>query len=178
MHYVRVCTAVAALIAITSALPSKGSSWKQHFSIQQSLTGRKVPVSGAVAYKKALAKFGAKIPEPVITAVHATQNGSVPANPTQFVHSQGSHNSKRLTRFRYDSQYLSPVSVGGQTLMLDFDTGSADLWCFSTELPTNEENGQALYNPTKSSTASKKDGYSWKSKLRSIAQLHSTYEWL
>lgn len=28
----------------------------------------------------------------------------------------------------YDSEYLVPVSVGGQTLNLDFDTGSADLY--------------------------------------------------
>lgn len=147
MHYIGSLAAVAALTSLTSALPSKSVSWQQHFSIKQSATGRKIPRSGAIAYRNALAKYGIDVPDAVITAVAATQNGSVPANPTQ-----------------YDSQYLSPVSVGGQTLMLDFDTGSADLWCFSSELPTNQQNGQAIYNPSKSSTAQKKDGYSWKSK--------------
>lgn len=28
---------------------------------------------------------------------------------------------------QYDSEYLCPVTVGGQTLNLDFDTGSSDL---------------------------------------------------
>jgi hypothetical protein len=32
-----------------------------------------------------------------------------------------------LIDFQYDSEYLCPVTVGGQMLNLDFDTGSSDL---------------------------------------------------
>ena len=75
MHYTTAAAALAALTSVASALPSQSSSWKQHFTVQQSATGRKIPISGATAYKKALAKFGAPVPEAVITAVKAVQSG-------------------------------------------------------------------------------------------------------
>ena len=47
----------------------------------------------------------------------AGQTGDVPAEDVQN-----------------DSMYLCPVTIGtpGQTLNLDFDTGSADLWVYSS----------------------------------------------
>jgi aspergillopepsin I len=57
------------------------------------------------------AKVGASPPPAVVkAAAAATQSGSVSANPEA-----------------YDQSYLCPVTVGGRTLNLDFDTGSADL---------------------------------------------------
>ena len=44
---------------------------------------------------------------------------------------------------------------------LDFDTGSADLWVFSTELPSSESSGQTLYDPSQSSTAQELQGETW-----------------
>jgi hypothetical protein len=44
------------------------------------------------------------------SSTSATQTGSVVTNPEAF-----------------DVRYLCPVSVGGTTMFLDFDTGSADL---------------------------------------------------
>ncbi|KAI3393926.1 hypothetical protein diail_3488 [Diaporthe ilicicola] len=51
-----------------------------------------------------------------------------------------------------DVEYLSPVNIGGQTLNLDFDSGSSDLWVFNTQLPGNSTAGHTLYDPTKSKT--------------------------
>ena len=75
MHYTSAAAPFAALSSVTIAFPAQTSSWKQHFTVQQSDTGRKIPVSGATAYKKALAKYGAAIPDSVITAVKAVQSG-------------------------------------------------------------------------------------------------------
>jgi hypothetical protein len=51
-----------------------------------------------------------------------------------------------------DTEYLSAVTIGGQTLVMDFDTGSSDLWVFNTELAANEQTGHTIFDPSKSST--------------------------
>jgi len=68
-----------------------------------------------------------------------------------------------------DSEYLCPVQIGtpAQTLNLDFDTGSADLWVWSTELSsTIQSQGKSanhnIFDPKKSSTFKNSSGSSWK----------------
>ncbi|KAJ4349263.1 hypothetical protein N0V95_004754 [Ascochyta clinopodiicola] len=69
-----------------------------------------------------------------------------------------------------DSLYLCEVSIGtpAQKLYLDFDTGSSDLWVWSTELPkstlnkANPANQQVAFDPSKSSTFKKLKGETWK----------------
>jgi hypothetical protein len=66
-----------------------------------------------------------------------------------------------------DSEYLCPVQIGtpAQTLMLDFDTGSSDLWVWSTSLPksiTAAATGHTIFDPSKSSTFKKSAGSKWK----------------
>ncbi|KAK1758822.1 penicillopepsin [Echria macrotheca] len=51
-----------------------------------------------------------------------------------------------------DIAYLAPVTIGGQTLNLDFDTGSSDLWVFNTQLAKNAVRGHKVYDPTQSNT--------------------------
>lgn len=65
-----------------------------------------------------------------------------------------------------DLEYVVPVTIGtpGQTLKLDFDTGSSDLWVWSSLLHTSTKNlqGHTVYDPSKSSTAKVASNLSWK----------------
>ncbi|KAJ3473502.1 hypothetical protein NLG97_g10270 [Lecanicillium saksenae] len=62
-----------------------------------------------------------------------------------------------------DVLYLTEVSIGtpAQKLNLDFDTGSSDLWVFSTDTDSSQVNGQTLYSPDDSSTAQSVSGATW-----------------
>ncbi|OAA53316.1 Peptidase A1 [Cordyceps fumosorosea ARSEF 2679] len=62
-----------------------------------------------------------------------------------------------------DSEYLCEVSVGTppQKLLLDFDTGSSDLWIFSTELDAATQKGHTVFDPSKSSSFEKLPGQTW-----------------
>ncbi|RMZ90645.1 hypothetical protein DV736_g2132, partial [Chaetothyriales sp. CBS 134916] len=67
-----------------------------------------------------------------------------------------------------DSFYTCPVQIGtpAQTLNLDFDTGSSDLWVWSTELSQatiskGKANGITAFDPSKSSTFQKSAGSTW-----------------
>ncbi|KAF2449955.1 acid protease [Karstenula rhodostoma CBS 690.94] len=68
-----------------------------------------------------------------------------------------------------DSMYLCPVEIGTppQVCNLNFDTGSSDLWLWSTELDSSTQaagksSGHNIYNPKSSSTWKKLFGSSWK----------------
>lgn len=81
---------------------------KQAFTIHQSVPKQWI-LSGPAAVLSTYRKFSKPAPQDVVAAA-AANDGIVSASPTQ-----------------YDSQYLTPVTIGGQTVNLDFDTGSADL---------------------------------------------------
>ncbi|GAB0142972.1 hypothetical protein EsHS_00003505 [Epichloe bromicola] len=106
--------------------------------------------NGPVALAKAYQKFNKPVPADVANAIHRQQHKRTTGSAT-------------TTSKQYDSEYLTPVQVGTpvQTLHLNFDTGSSDLWVFSAETPSNEVNGQMLYNPDKSSSANLLSGQSW-----------------
>ena len=133
---------LAALLSTAVALPKVPKLLK--IAVKQVPHG-KVFKNGALQVNSTYAKFasaGAVAPANVLAAAEvAAQQGSVSASPLQF-----------------DQAYLSPVTVGNSELMLDFDTGSADLWVFSTETPTKSAKGHALYN---TSSGTSLDGYTW-----------------
>ena len=100
-------TAAAALLGLASASPVKNG-----FTVHQVVNRPGVKMSGPYQMAKTYAKFGKPVPDHVAAAA-AISTGTVAADPEQ-----------------YDSEYLEAVSIGtpAQTLNLDFDTGSSDLY--------------------------------------------------
>ncbi|KAK3175858.1 hypothetical protein OEA41_007180 [Lepraria neglecta] len=154
MHLLQLAAASALATIATAApfpdLPKRETSaaGSAKFTVPQGqpkLPGKKI--AGPIALARVYGKYGKGAPASVNTAASAaagSDDGTVPADPEQ-----------------YDQAYLEAVTIGGQTLNLDFDTGSSDLWVFSSELPANEQSNHAIYNPASSSTAKQLSGETW-----------------
>ncbi|KAL9101059.1 MAG: hypothetical protein Q9163_003633 [Psora crenata] len=153
MHYSQLVAALALTSAVTAApFEQKRASTvtgNKKFTLEQSQPkqpGKKL--AGPIALAQALGKYrkvGLSASSSVQAAASkaaAIDDGTVAANPEQF-----------------DQAYLEATSIGGQTLNLDFDTGSSDLWVFSSELSASEQNGHNIYTPGPSAT--KLDGQTW-----------------
>lgn len=140
MRLIEQLTVASTLVSLASSSPVEKR--KEAFSVHQTIPKpfiKSGPAAVAAVYKK----YGATAPADVLAAA-AANDGTVTTTPEQ-----------------YDSEYLTPVSVGGQTLNLDFDTGSSDLWVFSSELPAASSSGHSIYNPASSSTSKLLSGYTW-----------------
>ena len=99
--------AASALVSLALAKPiPQAAAPSEGFTINEAV--QKPFQAGPVVLQKAYNKYGAPVPADVAAA--AAGQGTVTATPEQ-----------------YDAEYLCPVEIGGQTLNLDFDTGSADL---------------------------------------------------
>lgn len=95
----------SALTSLAFATPVPQAGAKKGFTVTQSVP--KPFQAGPVVMKNTYIKYGVPVPGDIDAAA---ADGTVTATPEQ-----------------YDSEYLCPVTIGGQTLNLDFDTGSADL---------------------------------------------------
>lgn len=127
--------ASSSAFALSSAVPWASSSGGLASSVPTSFTSGKPNVT-----KSSLAATPSSTPPPT----DGSEEGSVTATPEEN-----------------DSEYLSPVKIGGQTLNLDFDTGSADLWVYSSQMSSSESSGHSTFDPSKSSTWSTYQGASW-----------------
>ncbi len=76
----------------------------------------------ATEQKNAIASGSATLTNEKVVTSGGDGSGSVVANP-----------------MLNDKEYLSPVTIGGQTLNLDIDTGSADLY-----VPSNSRSAKGL----------------------------------
>ncbi|KAF3764431.1 microbial aspartic proteinase [Cryphonectria parasitica EP155] len=108
---------------------------------------------GALAVEKAYLKYNAVMPTELTDAVSRIRTNLA----------KRATGSATTTPEEYDVEYLTPVQIGtpAQTLNLDFDTGSSDLWVYSSETPSDEVSGQTVYNVDASSTSAKQSGLTW-----------------
>ena len=80
----------------------------------------------------------------------------------------GSSGSVSAEDIQNDAFYTCPVQIGtpAQTVDLNFDSGSSDLWCWSTSLDratqdAGEQQGIKIFDPKGSKTFNNAQGYRW-----------------
>ena len=68
--------------------------------------------------------------------------------------------SEPLTDYLDDLEWAGPISIGtpGKKFLIDFDTGSSDLWMPSSSCSSSTCRSKTRYSSSKSSTSSKKSG--------------------
>ena len=125
-------TAAAALLALGTAAPVEKIQ-KRSFQVHQTANPKFAGHNGKAALAHAIAKYA---PYSKVKTHSDIDSGSVTATPEQ-----------------YDSEYLCPVTIGGQDFSLDFDTGSSDLWVFGQGVSGR----QSTYQPT----GAAKPGEAW-----------------
>ncbi|KAL6705576.1 Aspartic protease snp2 [Coniothyrium glycines] len=145
-------TYLTAALAFTSTVVATPVQIEKRdkFTVQQVHRGTFLK-NGALDKVKVLRKYGKPVPQHLQDAADNRANavtieatsGSEPANPSD----------------QYDSSYLSPVTVGTTEVQLDFDTGSSDLWVFSSLQASSQLAGHAYYKADSTKLLS---GYTWK----------------
>lgn len=170
-------TFLAATLAVTDMAAATPMSFRQHGPVSSTasiprgaVSLRQVPNKryvastrhGAVALEKAYLKFNIAVPDEISTVVSRIR-ADLKSTLALIGLDKKDTGSAVTTPEEYDVEYLTPVQIGNppQTLNLDFDTGSSDLWVYSSETPASEVNGQAIYDPAASNTSAKQAGYSW-----------------
>ncbi|KAH8696651.1 pepsin-type protease [Talaromyces proteolyticus] len=110
---------------------------------------------GLSAIKKAYRKFNISSTsfglealeyEPIDTPKTATNAANAAQGGT------GGNGAVSATATANDAEFVSPVSIGGQTVMMDFDTGSSDLWVFNSQLPAADQKGHTVFDTTTSTS--------------------------
>ncbi|CZT41308.1 related to pepsin precursor [Rhynchosporium secalis] len=146
------------------------------------VTNEKYEKDGLKSYVYLLQKWGFQPtqPGPYVQLDKASESGHLgllckmggnsPATRTLVkVDASGTKGEVTADDQQNDALYLSPVQIGSQpqTLLLDFDTGSADLWVWSTQLPdaiqtSGKKTGHAIFDSKKSDTFKATTNSTWK----------------
>ncbi|KAJ6456473.1 acid protease [Mycena sanguinolenta] len=84
-------------------------------------------------------------------------------NKVVHINAKGESGDVPAESLQNGAEYVVAVKIGtpGVTLNLDFDTGSSDLWVWSSELKGVSKTGHNIYTPSKSKTASLQSKSTW-----------------
>ena len=139
--------------AFASPIQQQRSPAKRSFKVSRIHQRNYVP-NGAFALRRAHNKFGISSPPPVEGLQQESDLTLIPVEQvaSNGTSSSGDNGSVAANGAQNDAEFLSPISIGGQTMVMDFDSGSSDLWVFNTKLPAQSQTGHTIYDPTKSTT--------------------------
>lgn len=163
---------LAATLAMTDMAAATPMTFRQHGPVSSGGTAslkqvRNVAYNnkvrhGAVALEKAYLKYNIAVPDEISTAVSRIR-ASLASTLAELGLDKKDTGSAVTTPEDYDVEYLTPVQIGtpAQNLNLNIDTGSSDMWVYSSETPSSEVSGQAVYDPSVSNTSEKQSGESW-----------------
>ncbi len=92
--------------------------------------------NGVVELDRTFRKYGIASPQALSDAVteqrNAIASGAAPVANEKVATSGGEGSGSVVANpMLHDNEYLSPVTIGGQAMTLDVDTGSADLYVLS-----------------------------------------------
>lgn len=152
-------TAALTGAAVASAIPAsnKIGNFKSGRASVQQVPRQNYKPNGPLSVYKTYLKYKTPVPDWLAQAV---------ANSTGVDYEKVRRDSGSAVTTpidTYDDAYTTPVSIGtpAQVLNLDFDTGSSDLWVFSSLTAAADIDGQNSYDPTDSSTAELVKGATW-----------------
>lgn len=148
-------SAALAGAAVASAIPA--NTFKEGRTTLHQVKRENYKNNGALSMYKTYLKYKTPIPDWLAAAV-ANSTG---IDYKLLKRDEGSATSTPIDTF--DDAYVTPVSIGtpAQVLNLDFDTGSSDLWVYSSLTASADVDGQDIYTPSDSSTAELQSGETW-----------------
>jgi hypothetical protein len=164
-----------ALSGLATALPPKiGTTVTDlpdlasgRLSLKQVRRSTGTPFNGALSIYQTYLKYNAPVPEYLSKAVTTIAEENAAYLRKLKAKRQGggkqTGSAAAIPIADVDIAWVTPVTIGTppQTLHLDFDTGSSDLWVFSSHLPTTQIRGQTPYRPPLSTSAQLLANHTW-----------------
>lgn len=152
------------LAALALAAPSKPSTiQKRSFKVNRVRSTTFKGRNGPKQLYKAYSKYKMPVPAALMDAINNQQQAAAAAPVSLATKGKGAISN--VTRPAgngtgvvvnkpedLDVEYIIPIVIGNQTVLVDPDSGSADLWVFSTQLPAAAQANRAVFNPAKSTT--------------------------
>lgn len=129
MHQLTLASLLAITIFLSTTTAAPTELQRRSFKVHQKRYDSAVSRSGTAAMSKAYRKFGFPLSEAVPVSrldrsrlANGTGDGEEALQPNSAVPEIPTSEQEA------DVEFLSPITIGGQSVNLDFDTGSADTW--------------------------------------------------
>lgn len=147
MLYLSAAALLTLLLTGASAAPGlKKHAKRDAFTVHQVEAKNAYRLPAPVAQRRDHLKYNAQVPdyidEAANTAIKAVRSVDVSGGDG----GGGETGSTTATSVKGDKLYLAPVIIGGKTLNLEFDTGSSDLWVFSSLQPPEQLTGHSYFD--------------------------------